>query len=160
MRLVLSAMILLFAFTAHGQGVYKWTDAQGVVQYGDRPPAQAQAQQVEVAPASAHSDTAVASRSMNRPASAVVSALAATPLALDIVMYSRADCGFCTKARHYLASRGIGFVEKDIQRDAAAYAEWRRFGGTVVPLFLINGDVSNGFSESSMAKRLARYTGK
>ena len=38
-----------------------------------------------------------------------------------------------------------------------ANAEWKRLGGRGVPLFVINRDVSSGFSEGGMARRLARY---
>ena len=81
----------------------------------------------------------------------------AAPQRLEIGMYARSDCGYCAKARQYFARRGLRYVEKDVQRDARAHAEWKRLGGTGVPLFVINRNVSRGFSESSMAKRLARY---
>lgn len=38
-----SATALVFAFVAHAGKIYKWTDRNGVVHYGDRPPASAEA---------------------------------------------------------------------------------------------------------------------
>jgi len=153
MRLVLLALALLLPVAAHAQAVYKWTDAKGVVHYGDRPPAEAQARQVDVPPPPTP-DPVSATRPAQSPTA--TRAPAAAPQRLDIVMYARTDCGFCAKARRYFAQRGIGYVEKDVERDMQAQAEWKRYGGTGVPLFVINREVSRGFSEGGMAKRLAK----
>lgn len=156
MRLVLLVVVSVLSVAAHAQAVYKWTDARGVVHYGDRPPADAQPQQVDIAPPPPAPDPVDAGQVPPMAASGTPAA-AAAPAALDIVMYARSDCGYCAKARRYFAQRGIGYLEKDVQRDAQANAEWKRLGGRGVPLFVINRDVSSGFSESGMARRLARY---
>jgi len=141
MRIILLVIALVASALAIAQPVYKWADAQGVVHYGDEPPDDAKAEEIliEAAPA----------REAGRTSAQ------AGPL--DIVMYARADCGYCAKARSYFAQRGIRYVEKDVQRNARSTSEWKRLGGVGVPLFVINGEVSSGFNAESMSRRLARY---
>ena len=50
MRLVLLVVVSMLSVAAHAQVVYKWTDARGVVHYGDRAPADARSQQVDIDP--------------------------------------------------------------------------------------------------------------
>lgn len=159
MRLALIILASLLPLTVPAQAVYKWSDARGVVHYGDRPPQDAQAERVAVAPppsAPAGGRAASTTQSAQTPLAggAPAPAAAAQP---DIVMYGRSDCGYCAKARRYFTRRGIRYVEKDVEHDRRANAEWKRLGGTGVPVFVINHDVSRGFSESAMAERLARY---
>ena len=158
MRLAFLVLVSMVSVMASAQTVHKWTDAQGVVHYGDRPPPGAKSEQVRIAP------PPPSARAAQGPASALPAAgpapapaQDAAPQPLEIVMYARTDCGYCAKARRYFAGRGLRYVERDVQRDARANAEWKRLGGTGVPLFVINRDVSHGFSESGMAERLARY---
>jgi hypothetical protein len=41
-------LLLVWTTSASAAGVYKWVDEQGRVHYGERPPARAQAQEIEV----------------------------------------------------------------------------------------------------------------
>lgn len=148
MRIVLLVIVLIAAAAAQAQSIYKWTDARGVVHYGDRQPPDTKSEQLAIEPpppASVAPTRAqqLAPRQASRP--------------LDIVMYGRAGCGYCAKARRYFAQRGIRYTEKDVQRSAQASIEWKRLGGVGVPLFVINGEVSSGFGEASMTRRLARF---
>ena len=141
MRIIVLVVALVAAALAIAQPVYKWTDAQGVVHYGDKSPVDAKVEEVQIEAAPARAATRASA-----PASA-----------LDVVMYARADCGYCARARRYFAERGIRYVEKDVQRNAQTTAEWKRLGGVGVPLFVINGEVSSGFDPGTMTQRLARY---
>ncbi|HET9484697.1 MAG TPA: DUF4124 domain-containing protein [Xanthomonadales bacterium] len=154
-RLFAFALLACAAAAAAAQPIYKWTDANGVVHYGDAAPAGARASPVTI-----------------EPPPPVAGGVAGTPPAVadggrvprdaspagpaDIVMYSRADCGYCAQARRYFAQRGIPYREKDVGRYAQARAEWMRLGGRGVPLFVIDGEVSHGFSAGGMTRRLAR----
>ena len=141
MRIIVLVIALVVSALGIAQPVFKWTDAQGVVHYGDEPPVDAKAQEVHIEAAPAR----------------VAGSTSAQAGPLDIVMYARADCGYCAKARRYFAERGIRYVEKDVQRNAQTTAEWKSLGGVGVPLFVINGEVSSGFDPQSMTRRLARY---
>jgi glutaredoxin len=156
MRLALLILASLLPLAVHAQAVYKWTDDRGVVQYGDRPPQDAQAERVAIAPPPPVPAVGQGSPTTQAPLAGGAPAPAAAP-ALDIVMYGRSDCGYCAKARRYFARRGLRYVEKDVEHDRRANAEWKRLGGTGVPVFVINHDVSRGFSEKSMTEQLARY---
>ena len=158
MRFLAFACLAALAAPAFAQPVYKWTDAQGVVHYGDRPPAEAAIEEVPITPPSPEAEAweppaASATSTDNRDSGTQP----ATPQPLDIVMYARSDCGYCAKARTYFAQRGIGYRELDVERYAQAKAEWKRLGGVGVPLFVINGKVFRGFSAAGMDQRLARY---
>src|SRR5688572_19620663 len=113
MRNILLVIALAVSALAIAQPVYKWTDAQGVVHYGEVAPVDAKAQEIRI--------EAAPSRQAGRTS--------AQARPLDVVMYSRADCGYCAKARRYFAERGIPYVEKDVQRNAQTTAEWKRLGG-------------------------------
>ena len=159
MKSIAFACLALFAASALAQPVYKWTDAQGVVHYGDRPPADAATEEVPIEPPTPEAaawEPAAANTSATAPGDPAAQQ-AATPQPLDIVMYARSDCGYCAKARKYFAQRGIGYRELDVERYAQAKAEWKRLGGIGVPLFVINGKVHRGFSASGMDQWLSRY---
>ena len=155
MRFFAFACLAVFAASALAQPVYKWTDAQGVVHYGDRPPADAATEEVPIEPPTPEAEAwePAGADAAGNPAPQ----RDATPQALDIVMYARSDCGYCAQARKYFAQRGIGYRELDVERYAQAKAEWKRLGGVGVPLFVINGKVHRGFSAAGMDQWLARY---
>lgn len=160
MRIALIQFTLMLALFAgspvFAQSVYKWTDEQGVVHFGDRPPIDESAERVAIAPAPPPSvdDAAEPDATDTRQATATP----AKRQRLRILMYGRMDCGYCAKARSYFARRRIAFRELDVADSSSrAYAEWKRLGGTGVPLFVINGKVARGFSAAGMDKRLAAY---
>lgn len=155
MRIVLAALLALGSACALAQPVFKWTDAQGLVHYGDAPPSNAAVEQVAIEPPPP--DAGLPATPASSSVSAPIAETVPQAQSLDIVMYSRADCGYCAKARRYFAARGIGYREKDVERYAQSRAEWKRLGGQGVPLFVINGQVSSGFSEGGMSRRLAAY---
>jgi glutaredoxin len=77
---------------------------------------------------------------------------------LDVVLYSTAWCGYCRKARTWLTSNGIPFVEKDIEKDRAANAEYQRLGRgySGVPLISVNGTVFRGFDARAVRREVDR----
>ena len=68
---------------------------------------------------------------------------------IDIVLYSTTWCGYCRKARAWMTTNGVPFVEKDIEKDPGANAEYRSksggYGG--VPLIDVNGTMVRGFDQ-------------
>jgi len=51
MRILLLLLLFAAAAAAHAEGAYKWTDEQGNVHYGDRPPADLQSKEYLELPA-------------------------------------------------------------------------------------------------------------
>lgn len=76
---------------------------------------------------------------------------AARPKAAKVTMYSASWCGVCNKARAFLTDKGVPFVEKDVDQDAAAAKRLADAGqGGSVPVFEVGGRWMKGFD----AKRL------
>jgi glutaredoxin-like YruB-family protein len=61
-------------------------------------------------------------------------------------MYSTAWCGYCKKARKYFTSKGIAFIEYDIEKNARAKRDYDALGGKGVPVILVGKKRMNGFS--------------
>jgi len=79
-----------------------------------------------------------------------------------VVLYSRPGCGACDKARAYLERRGIPFVEKNIQADAAAAKELatkaarKGVPANVVPVIDVNGELVVGLDTRKIEALLRR----
>jgi glutaredoxin len=54
-------------------------------------------------------------------------------------------CPVCKTARAWLDDQKIEWVERDVEKDPEAAAEFRKLGGRVVPTFVIDGEVKTGF---------------
>lgn len=69
----------------------------------------------------------------------------------SVTIYSTAWCGFCKMTRQYLDQKGIQYVDKNIEEDAAAYKELlQKIGGDYrgVPVTDINGQLILGFDRT------------
>lgn len=77
-----------------------------------------------------------------------------------VVLYSTTWCGYCRKARNFLSSKKIPFVEKDIEKSPAANQEMKakaakagvRVGG--VPVLDVNGKIIPGFDPNAILQAL------
>ena len=74
----------------------------------------------------------------------------------DVIIYGAAWCGACRKTARYLRSRGVAFVEKDIEKDAQAAQEMQskaKAAGvktTGIPVIDFKGKIINGFDERAL----------
>ncbi len=73
----------------------------------------------------------------------------------QITMYSTQTCGVCKKARAYMDSKDISYVDKDVDTDPEAGQEFRAKGGRGVPLIEIDGEVMRGFDQDRFDEILA-----
>lgn len=72
----------------------------------------------------------------------------------QIKLYTRALCGWCIDAKHYLHDHGIPYQEVDVT-DPAAYAEMQRLSGqTYVPTIVVDGKVLADFDVQQLEKFL------
>jgi glutaredoxin len=142
-RAILALLVLLLAGSAGAQ-VYRWTDENGRVMYGNQPPANAQAKVVQER-----------IQSYSAPQVDRAPTTAVQPSA-PLVMYATSWCPYCAKARAYFARNGIRYVEHDVEKDKAAHAEFKRLGGRGVPLIVHAGSVMRGFSEESFEAFIRR----
>jgi glutaredoxin len=128
-------------------GVYKWTDAQGVLHFSDKPPADGSADQVQLRPTNSFPG--------GMPAEATPTTAVQTkrPVkARSVVMFSAEWCGYCRKARQYFQANRVAFRERDVDKDPAARREYERLGGTGLPLILVGDQRLSGFSEDGFRR--------
>ena len=142
-RVTLGLIFALYAGLGAAQGVYRWVDERGKVQYGSQPPAGAKAAPIR--------------DRINSYGGPVETQRTSTAAAAGgTVMYATSWCGYCAKARAYFARKGIRYTEHDVEKSASANAEFKKLGGKGVPLIVHNGEIMRGFSEASFEALLAR----
>ena len=62
------------------------------------------------------------------------------------ILYTKVGCPWCAEAREVLDRRGIGYVERGVTTDAAAFDEMRRLSGqTKAPVLDWDGAVLADF---------------
>jgi glutaredoxin len=137
--------------------LYKSVDPGGRTVYGDRPPGDGRAAQTlkfENLPSSPLSASTLAyleqlQKGGNTPAAA--------PATGELVLFTTSWCPYCKKAKSYLASKGVVFLERDIEskQGAAAYLQAGGKGG--VPLLYRDGQRALGFSAPAYDTFLAKY---
>ena len=76
---------------------------------------------------------------------------------VEVVVYYAPWCGYCTKARAYLAQRGIRSVEHDVDSDPTASGRHRRLNPRgSVPTIEIDGQVLVGFDARGIERAIDR----
>lgn len=144
--LVLAGLLGLVHCAAQAQTIYKSTAANGTVVYSDQPPANGKAEETirfenlpsSPLPAAAIEQIERAAKQAPQPAPNRQSA--------GVTLYTTSWCGYCKRARAYLAQKGIDYQDIDIEAPsgAAAFAQAGGRGG--VPLLVANGRRVRGFS--------------
>ncbi|MBU0499156.1 MAG: glutaredoxin family protein [Gammaproteobacteria bacterium] len=135
-RISLGFLVLMMLGFNCSAEVYRWLDGQGQVQLGDRPPANVQAQSLDLRINSYSpqplSPAPVAAQGQGKP----------------VVVYSAAWCPACVKAKKYLQARNIPYTEYDIERSAQGRRDYQRYHGKGVPLIVVGESRMTGFSAS------------
>jgi glutaredoxin len=155
---LITFVFLLLAFTIYlsataAAEMYKWVDDKGEIHISDSPPpAPKSTGEIKVYKDSQGGslDTPPASvkKEESRPT-------LERKMKADVVLYTTSWCPYCRKARDYLQSRGIDFIEYDIEKDREAAVRKRQLdnrGG--VPFAIINGRSIHGFSASAYERAL------
>ena len=142
MKAIIVLCALLAGIPAEAQQIYRWVDGNGRVQYTDKPPAGVKAKPVA---------ERINSYSGTPTVTGSASAGATRP---DIKMYSTQWCRYCQKAREYMARNRIRYTELDVEKSAAAKAEYQRLGGRGVPVILVGAQRMNGYSEERFVQML------
>lgn len=74
----------------------------------------------------------------------------------EVELYATSWCPYCQMARDFFHSRGISFIEYDIEKDtAAAHRKQQLDSRNGVPFAVINGRAIHGFSEAAYERALA-----
>ena len=77
-----------------------------------------------------------------------------------LVVYTLSSCPACRMARSHLDKRGIAYVERAVDEDPAAFAEFEKLNPQrSVPTFVIGDEVMIGFDPTGMklAQALAKH---
>lgn len=127
--LILLAGLILFSANVYCK-VYKWTDANGRVRYGDNKPESIKSQTLEIKENVYESPDIV-----SRPSE-------------KVIMYSTSWCGYCKKARKYFRKNNIPYIDYDIEKDSSAKQRYDKLGGNGVPLIRYKDKNMTGFSAS------------
>ena len=141
MRLALFALALLACLPAGAQQIHRWVDADGRVRYGESPPPGVKSVPVQ-------------SRINTYAGQPVVSGAAGGGTRPPIVMYTTEWCTYCKQARAFFQHERIRYAELDVEKSAAARAEYQRIGGRGVPVIVVGTQQMTGFSEPQMRQML------
>lgn len=82
-----------------------------------------------------------------------------TTPASPVIIYSTTWCAYCKMLKKYLSDKGVEFVDKDIENDAAAHSElMEKIGGDFrgVPVADIGGSIILGFDRPAIDEALAK----
>lgn len=152
---LLLAALLAFAATPAAPQVFKWTDAQGKVHYGDKPPEDAKTQQIKVDAKSYDGPPQITDWAsiLRRPAKG--ESLQPRASSGGLTMFSAVWCGPCKRAKAYMAQKGIAYRDVDVEASEANAKEFATYGGGGVPLFISGDKAMRGFSPGSIEQLLA-----
>src|SRR5262249_28157438 len=80
---------------------------------------------------------------------------------ITVVMYSTAWCPACKAARQYMTSKGIAYVDNDVDASESARATLKRLNPRgSIPTIDVDGDVMVGFGEEHFERMLDRAARK
>ena len=122
---------LLCAVPAQADKVYKWVDESGRAHFSDRPPERGRAEELNI-------------KIPSYTGPAEVSRVATAQTGVKI--FTTAKCVYCKKAKDFLNKRGASYTELDVEKDAAAKAEFKALGGRGVPVILVGDQRMDGFN--------------
>ena len=135
---------LAFGSTA---GIYKWTDENGKVHFGDRPPGAAKAEQVEL-----KINTYTSPEIIPHSSGSIEQGRVVTGKKRRVVMYSTEWCGVCKKAKRYFQAKKIPFKEYDVEKSSKGKRDFKKLKGRGVPVILVGKSRMNGFSVARFNK--------
>ena len=135
MKLILIISTLLFAIGVSAE-ILKWTDSDGRVHFGDKPPPGAETSIVEVRINTYESPNIEALQEILNPKD-------------KVVMYSAVWCGVCKKAKKYFRENNIPYKDYDIDKSSKGKKDYKKLGAKGVPVILVGKKRLNGFSAAT-----------
>ena len=77
----------------------------------------------------------------------------------DVILYSATWCGYCTKARAHLDSKGIDYELRDVDNDAIGRELREKTGRGGVPVLDFSGEILRGYSADAYDKAIRTIRG-
>ena len=135
MKLFFLITTLIFSMSVSAE-ILKWTDSDGRVHFGDKPPAGAETSIVEVRINTYESPNIEALQEILNPKD-------------KVVMYSAEWCGVCKKAKKYFRANNIPYKDYDIDKSSKGKRDYKKLGAKGVPVILVGKKRLNGFSAAT-----------
>jgi len=140
MKYMLTAFLLLLAGLSHSE-IFKWTDQNGQVHFGDNPPDRDTSEEITV---TVNTYTSVSYD------------MSVFDTRGDLLVYTKDNCGYCNKAKTYLDNNGVAYKELNLDHSRQARMQHKRMKARGVPVFLKGSQRMNGYSQSKLEKFLAQ----
>lgn len=135
-RLILTIILCCTSFSSAAE-IYKWYDDNGKLNFSDQQPKDQTVEKIEL---------------QANPGVKVSYDKLPDPSANTVTMYMTDWCGYCKKAKKYFIKNQISFIEKNIETSREAKREHKALGGGGIPLIVLNGKKSRGFSANRFDK--------
>lgn len=147
MRYIVAA-VLLAAFAAHAQQIYRWTDEKGRVHISDTPPP-AGAKNIQKRGGAGSSAGEGVAASSGEPY-----ALQLARKNFPVTLYSTPGCEACDEARKLLNARGVPFKEVSVADETTVEELKKSAGSTSVPALIVGSTVQKGYEEGTYQRVL------
>ena len=134
---LLAAMLVAIP-TGPAVAQYRWTDASGKVNSGDRPPSDAK----DVRPVGGRSPSSPSGDAGSGLPYEVRRAMERAP----VVLYTAPDCQPCVPAVALLRERGVPFTERTVSSPDDLQELRRISGGLRLPYVTVGAQTQNGFN--------------
>jgi mycoredoxin len=72
----------------------------------------------------------------------------------DVILYATQWCGYCKKTRAFLSSKGIDYVEYDIENSAIGRQQYDSLNGNGVPLLVVKSEIIRGYDTQAIMNAL------
>ena len=73
----------------------------------------------------------------------------------QVTVLSTPTCPYCKKAKRFLGKKGVRFTEYNVNSSQQGKRLYRKYGGSGVPIVIINGEVIRGYNPRKMEQALA-----
>lgn len=140
-----ASALVLAAFAAHGQMVYKIVGPDGKITFSDKPPAADKGKIASTGTGGAAADAA----SSNLPYE-----LRQVVSKYPVTLYASPQCGPCDSARSLLKGRGVPYTERSVTTPEDLEALTRLAGENSLPFGTIGGQRLKGFSDAEWSQYL------
>lgn len=125
---LLPVLLCLLRIDSAVAGVYKWTDAEGRIQYSDTPPVTTRATALRL---QTHTGPARVSQAVGADG--------------GVTIYTTQWCGVCKRAKAFFKQNNVPFREWDVEKSDYGAAKFRQYGGNGVPLITVGNEKMMGF---------------
>lgn len=137
---------LLSPGTLGDSQLYKYTDDNGRVHYTDRPPADRQAETMDIE---------IQSHDGQARVTDYAALLSPAETGNNVTIYTTDWCHVCKKAKRYMDGENIQYTEYDIEKSRKARREFDRLGGKGVPVIVVGEQKMHGFSAPRLDSMVA-----